>query len=323
MRLYVLGLGLAGQLLRGGGGGRGAAARRGLQRPRDRAPGGGGGAGSVAGGGHRAHPRARRPRLRRGPAGPAARRSGAHRAGHLGPAGGARCGAATIGPLGLARRGRAGPVPRRGLPHQPRCRGAAGARRPRPATAPASGVAYDLGRPTTAVRYLLRNLTRDRAGGQPRRDRSSGPAAIRRWCSAGSPDRAAICPIGPRPSCWPSCTTPGLAVVVLAHLSQRCNTADDARATVAPALRRVGLRGIAPRRRAGRAAAGDRPVASGAGAAQAGALRRRGGRADGRMADGRRTGGSALSSRAQRGTLLHPGRSNGPGMRQGPSLRSG
>ena len=31
--------------------------------------------------------------------------------------------------------------------------------------------------------------------------------------------------------------------MVLAHLSQRCNTADDARATVAPALRRVGFGG--------------------------------------------------------------------------------
>jgi hypothetical protein len=31
--------------------------------------------------------------------------------------------------------------------------------------------------------------------------------------------------------------------VVLAHLSRRCNTADDARATVAPALRRVGFGG--------------------------------------------------------------------------------
>ena len=36
---------------------------------------------------------------------------------------------------------------------------------------------------------------------------------------------------------------PGLAVVVLAHLSQRCNTAEDARATVAPALRRAGFGG--------------------------------------------------------------------------------
>ena len=36
---------------------------------------------------------------------------------------------------------------------------------------------------------------------------------------------------------------PGLGVVVLAHLSRQCNTADDARATVAPALRRAGFLG--------------------------------------------------------------------------------
>jgi phosphoribosyl 1,2-cyclic phosphodiesterase len=36
---------------------------------------------------------------------------------------------------------------------------------------------------------------------------------------------------------------PGLRAVVLAHLSEHCNTAADARATVAPALRRAGFRG--------------------------------------------------------------------------------
>ena len=36
---------------------------------------------------------------------------------------------------------------------------------------------------------------------------------------------------------------PGLSVVVLAHLSQQCNTAADARGTVEPALRRAGFRG--------------------------------------------------------------------------------
>jgi phosphoribosyl 1,2-cyclic phosphodiesterase len=37
---------------------------------------------------------------------------------------------------------------------------------------------------------------------------------------------------------------PGLGVVVLAHLSRQCNSADDARATVGPALRRVGFGGV-------------------------------------------------------------------------------
>jgi phosphoribosyl 1,2-cyclic phosphodiesterase len=36
---------------------------------------------------------------------------------------------------------------------------------------------------------------------------------------------------------------PGLSVVVLAHLSERCNTAAEARAAVETALRRVGFRG--------------------------------------------------------------------------------
>jgi phosphoribosyl 1,2-cyclic phosphodiesterase len=36
---------------------------------------------------------------------------------------------------------------------------------------------------------------------------------------------------------------PGLGVVVLAHLSRQCNTADDARKTVALALRRAGFGG--------------------------------------------------------------------------------
>jgi phosphoribosyl 1,2-cyclic phosphodiesterase len=36
---------------------------------------------------------------------------------------------------------------------------------------------------------------------------------------------------------------PGLLAVVLAHLSEHCNTAAEARAAVAPALRRAGFRG--------------------------------------------------------------------------------
>ena len=42
------------------------------------------------------------------------------------------------------------------------------------------GVAYDLGRPTAAVRYLLRNFSAARARGEPRRGCSFGPAATRR-----------------------------------------------------------------------------------------------------------------------------------------------
>jgi phosphoribosyl 1,2-cyclic phosphodiesterase len=110
------------------------------------------------------------------------------------------------------------------------------------------GVAYDLGRPTTAVRYLLRDLTALvlEANYDEVALRTSGypPVVQRRIAGSGGhlSNRAAA-------ELLAELNHPGLSVVVLAHLSQRCNTADDARATVAPALRRVGFAGtlhIAP-----------------------------------------------------------------------------
>jgi phosphoribosyl 1,2-cyclic phosphodiesterase len=104
------------------------------------------------------------------------------------------------------------------------------------------GVAYDLGRPTTAVRYLLRNLTALvlEANHDEVRLRTSGypPVVQRRIAGSGGhlSNRAAA-------ELLMELHHPGLAVVVLAHLSRRCNTAADARATVAPALRRVGFGG--------------------------------------------------------------------------------
>jgi phosphoribosyl 1,2-cyclic phosphodiesterase len=105
------------------------------------------------------------------------------------------------------------------------------------------GVAYDLGRPTTAVRYLLRNLTalvleanHDEVA---LRTSDYPPVVQRRIAGSGGhlSNRAAA-------ELLAELHHPGLAVVVLAHLSQRCNTADDARATVAPVLRRVGFKGV-------------------------------------------------------------------------------
>ena len=119
------------------------------------------------------------------------------------------------------------------------------------------GVAYDLGRPTAAVRYLLRNLTALvlEANHDEVQLRTSDypPVVQRRIAGSGGhlSNRAAA-------ELLAELHHPGLAVVVLAHLSQRCNTAEDARATVAPALRRVGLHRRAARGRAGRAAAADR-----------------------------------------------------------------
>jgi len=104
------------------------------------------------------------------------------------------------------------------------------------------GVAYDLGRPTAAVRYLLQNLTALvlEANHDEVQLRTSGypPAVRRRIAGSGGhlSNRAAA-------ELLAELHHPGLTVVVLAHLSQRCNSAADARATVAPALRRVGFGG--------------------------------------------------------------------------------
>jgi phosphoribosyl 1,2-cyclic phosphodiesterase len=106
----------------------------------------------------------------------------------------------------------------------------------------AVGVAYDLGRATSAVRYLLQNLTAIvlEANHDEVQLRTSGypPVVQRRISGSGGhlSNRAAA-------ELLSELHHPGLAVVVLAHLSQRCNTADDARAAVAPALRRVGFGG--------------------------------------------------------------------------------
>lgn len=104
------------------------------------------------------------------------------------------------------------------------------------------GVAYDLGRPTAAVRYLLRDLTALvlEANHDEVQLRTSGypPVVQRRIAGSGGhlSNRAAA-------ELLVELHHPGLAVVILAHLSQRCNSAEDARATVAPALRRIGFGG--------------------------------------------------------------------------------
>lgn len=104
------------------------------------------------------------------------------------------------------------------------------------------GVAYDLGRSTSAVRYLLRDLTAVvlEANHDDVLLRTSGypPSVQRRIAGSGGhlSNRAAA-------ELLEEVHHPGLGVVVLAHLSRRCNTPDDARATVEPALRRVGFAG--------------------------------------------------------------------------------
>jgi phosphoribosyl 1,2-cyclic phosphodiesterase len=104
------------------------------------------------------------------------------------------------------------------------------------------GVAYDLGRPTAAVRYLLRDLTAIvlEANHDDVLLRTSDypPVVQRRISGSGGhlSNRAAA-------ELLSEVHHPGLGVVVLAHLSRQCNTADDARATVASALRRAGFGG--------------------------------------------------------------------------------
>jgi phosphoribosyl 1,2-cyclic phosphodiesterase len=104
------------------------------------------------------------------------------------------------------------------------------------------GVAYDLGRPTAAVRYLLRQVTAIvlEANHDEVQLRTSGypPVVQRRIAGSGGhlSNRAAG-------ELLVELHHPGLGVIVLAHLSQRCNTAAEARATVAPMLRRVGFGG--------------------------------------------------------------------------------
>jgi phosphoribosyl 1,2-cyclic phosphodiesterase len=92
------------------------------------------------------------------------------------------------------------------------------------------------------VRYLLRNLTAIvlEANHDEVQLRTSGypPVVQRRIAGSGGhlSNRAAA-------ELLAELHHPGLSVVVLAHLSERCNTAAAARAEVGRALRRVKFRG--------------------------------------------------------------------------------
>lgn len=104
------------------------------------------------------------------------------------------------------------------------------------------GLAHDLGRPTAAVRYLLREL--DILVVEANHDEvllrtSEYPAAVRQRIAGGGghlSNRAAA-------ELLEELVHPRLAHVVLAHLSERCNTPEEARGAVTPALRRAGFAG--------------------------------------------------------------------------------
>jgi phosphoribosyl 1,2-cyclic phosphodiesterase len=104
------------------------------------------------------------------------------------------------------------------------------------------GVAYDFGRPTSALRYLLRGmhaLVLEANHDEVQLRTSDYPPVVQRRIAGSTghlSNRAAA-------ELLAELHHPGLAAVVLAHLSEHCNTAADARATVARALRRAGFRG--------------------------------------------------------------------------------
>jgi phosphoribosyl 1,2-cyclic phosphodiesterase len=104
------------------------------------------------------------------------------------------------------------------------------------------GVAYDLGRPTAAVRWLLAGCTSlvvEANHDEVMLRTSDYPASVRERISGSGghlSNRAAaelLCEIH----------HPGLATVVLAHLSARCNDPETARRAVEPALRDRGYTG--------------------------------------------------------------------------------
>jgi len=105
------------------------------------------------------------------------------------------------------------------------------------------GVAYDLGRPTNAVRYLLRECTALvlEANYDEIQLRTSGYPAVVQQRIAGSTghlsNRAAAQLIG-------SLLHPGLTMVVLAHLSEKCNSEESARREVLQVLNRARWDGV-------------------------------------------------------------------------------
>lgn len=110
------------------------------------------------------------------------------------------------------------------------------------AEGPALGLAYDFGRPTQALRYLFRAVTAVvlEANYDELLLRTSGypPAVQHRIAGSGGhlSNRATAQLLD---ELW----HPGLTAVVLAHLSQRCNTPAAARSAVEPTLRARGFCG--------------------------------------------------------------------------------
>jgi hypothetical protein len=105
------------------------------------------------------------------------------------------------------------------------------------------GIAFDLGRPTAAVRYLLRELTGivlEANHDEVQLRTSDYPPVVQRRIAGSTghlSNRAAAQLLG-------ELCHPGLSAVVLAHLSYECNTAAEASTAVMRALRRAGFKGV-------------------------------------------------------------------------------
>lgn len=104
------------------------------------------------------------------------------------------------------------------------------------------GVAYDLGRATTGVRYLLKEvnaLVLEANHDEVQLRTSDYPPVVQRRIasSAGHLSNRAAGEL------LAELYHPGLTVIVLAHLSERCNTPAFARDAIAPTLVQLGYRG--------------------------------------------------------------------------------
>jgi phosphoribosyl 1,2-cyclic phosphodiesterase len=104
------------------------------------------------------------------------------------------------------------------------------------------GIAYDLGRATVGVRYLLKEanaLVLEANHDEVQLRTSDYPPVVQRRIasSAGHLSNRAAGEL------LAELHHPGLTVVVLAHLSERCNTPDFARETIGPTLTQLGYCG--------------------------------------------------------------------------------